>query len=188
MRVEVEMAKCDGMVHLRRARESDARAIAEVHVRTWQQAYDRLLPDAFLKALNIEARERYWANEIAVLPPERRPWVAETQAEVVGFVSAGPSRDDDAAGATGEVYAIYVLPECWDRGVGRNLFDRAERDLIQHGYDVATLWVLDSNQRARRFYEAAGWYTDGASKVDRLGEIELSEVRYRLELQRSRVA
>jgi ribosomal protein S18 acetylase RimI-like enzyme len=30
----------------------------------------------------------------------------------VGFVAWGASRDADAAKNTGEIYAIYVLPEC----------------------------------------------------------------------------
>jgi hypothetical protein len=38
--------------------------------------------------------------------------------------------------------------------------------------------VLDSNERARRFYEAMGWRADGHGKVDRRGEFELNEVRY----------
>lgn len=179
---------CDGMVHLRRAREADARAIAEVHVRTWQGAYRQILPSEFLQALRVEARERFWAGELRSLPAGRRPWLAEAAPEVVGFVSAGPSRDDGAAPSTGEIYAIYVLPDCWDKGVGRNLLTHAERDLAHHDYQAATLWVLADNARARRFYEAAGWHTDGGQKQDRIGDREVSEVRYRRDLARSHVA
>jgi len=176
------MAKCDGMVHLRRARRSDARAVAEVHVLTWQEAYRDLLPATYLAALSVEARERYWADELAVLPAERRPWLAEADGEVVGFVHVGPSRDEGASPSTGEIYALYVRPECWDRGVGRNLLVHGERDPLSHGYDQATLWVLEGNERARRFYEAAGWQTDGATKTDYIGGQPISEVRYRRSL------
>ncbi len=182
------MAKCEGMVHLRRARQSDARGIAEVHVGTWRHAYRNLLPAAYLDSLSVDARERFWATELRVLPAGRSLWLAESDGQIVGFANAGPSRDDGMPPSTGEVYAIYVLPECWDRGVGRNLLVHAERDLIEHGYDEATLWVLESNDRARRFYEAAGWRTDGAIKVDRIGDRQVREVRYRLPLERSRVA
>lgn len=180
------MGKCDGMVHLRRANESDARGIAEVHVRTWQLAYRDLLPAAYLNALSIEARQRYWATELSVLPAERRPWLAEAAAEVVGFASGGPSRDEGMSPSVGEIYTLYVLPDCWARGVGRNLLDHAVRDLLEHGYDEATLWVLESNERANRFYQQAGWRTDGARKLDRIGDQEVSEVRYRIALERSR--
>lgn len=173
------MAACDGVVHMRRANESDARAIAEVHVRTWQVAYRGVVPAPMLDALNVDARERFWQREVAVLVSERRPWLADAGGEVAGFVSAGPSHDDGAPPSTGEVYAIYVDPACWHRGVGRNLLAHAERDLRGHGYADATLWVLADNERARRFYEASGWQPDGTTKTDNFAGTELAEVRYR---------
>jgi ribosomal protein S18 acetylase RimI-like enzyme len=186
--VEVPMSTCDAMIHLRRAAEADARGIAEVHVGTWRHAYRGLLPGEYLAAVTVESRERYWATELGVLPPDRRPWLAEADRQIVGFASAGPSRDDGASSSTGEVYAVYVLPDCWDRGVGRNLLAHAERDLRQHGYDQATLWVLADYERARRFYEAAGWQADGGVRQERIGERDVTEVRYRRPLQRSRVS
>ena len=46
-------------------------------------------------------------------------------------------------------------------GIGRSLFAHVTNDLIEQGFDEATLWVLDCNARARRFYEAkilrGGW-------------------------------
>lgn len=176
------MAACNGMVHLRRARESDARGIAEVHVGTWQHAYRDLLPPEMLAGLNVDDRERWWRTELGVVPEERRPWIAESEADVVGFVSLGPSRDGGSS-TTGEIYAIYVAPECWDRGVGRNLLAHAMRDLAGHGYDEATLWVLAGNQRARSFYEAAGWRADGAERTDQIGGAQVEEVRYRRSLR-----
>ena len=47
------------------------------------------------------------------------------------------------------------------------------------GFDEATLWVLDTKSRARRFYEAAGWHAGGAVKQDARRGFVLNEVRYR---------
>jgi ribosomal protein S18 acetylase RimI-like enzyme len=176
---------CTGMVHLRRARPTDARAIAQVHVRTWQHAYRDLLPAEFLAGLSVDARESFWRSELDVIPADRAPWLAESNGEVVGFASVGLSRDPDSIGTTGELYCIYVLPECWDKGVGAELLSHAERDLSGHGYREATLWVLADNERARRFYEQAGWHRDG-ERIDRIGDIEMNEVRYRRTLEPSR--
>ena len=177
------MGTCDGLIQLRRAKEGDARAIAEVHVATWRHAYAGLIPAEVLGMLSVDSRERFWQREVTVMAPDRRPWVAEVDGAIAGFVSAGASRDDDATRWTGEVYAIYVDAECWDRGVGRNLLTHAERDLSAHGYTEATLWVLAGNERARRFYEAAAWQFDGATKVETIGSAELREVRYRKTLR-----
>ncbi|HWH36732.1 MAG TPA: GNAT family N-acetyltransferase [Candidatus Limnocylindrales bacterium] len=174
------------IIHLRRARPADARAIAQVHVQTWRDAYADLLPAEFLAGLDVQQREGHWRAELMVRSSERAPWLAHADDQVVGFASVGPSRDRGAAASTGELYAIYVLPDFWDRGVGTDLLRRAEHDLVAHGYADATLWVLAGNERARRFYERAGWHLDG-ERLDRIGDIEVEEVRYRRTLEPPRL-
>lgn len=72
-------------------------------------------------------------------------------------MTGGRSRDDDAAPGTGELWALYTHPGAWRQGVGSALFDAAKRELAARGFQRATLWVLTSNDRARRFYESHGW-------------------------------
>jgi len=182
------MAPCDEYVLLRRGREQDARGIAEVHVATWRAAYRDLLPLSFLNGLSVDNRERMWNEELRVVHADRAPWVAEAAGQIVGFVSAGASRNEDAKPAEAEVYAIYVLPGCWDRGVGSSLLAHAERDLVRHGYKEATLWCLTDNTRGRAFYEQAGWRLDGAKLTRTFADHNVEEVRYRLTLDKSRVA
>jgi ribosomal protein S18 acetylase RimI-like enzyme len=186
--MEVAMAPCSEVLHLRRAHQGDARGIARVHVETWRAAYSDLIPNAYLDALSVDQREEWWAKELNLLPADRHPWVAETREGIVGFAVVGAARDEDAAVSVGEVYAIYVLPECWERGVGRTLLSHAERDLIEHGYAEAVLWVLADNARARSFYELLGWRLDGATKPASFAGREVEEVRYRVALEKSRVA
>jgi ribosomal protein S18 acetylase RimI-like enzyme len=174
---------CQGEIQLRRATEADASAIAEIHVRSWQRAYRGILPAPFLDGLRVVDREDGWRRGMTTLPHERHPWLAEVDGRIAGFVSAGPSRDDDADRQTGEVYAIYVDPDCWDRGIGRALFGHVTHDLRGHGYEVATLWVLAENRQARDFYEAAGWRTDSGLRSELIGGQPCEEVRYRLPLR-----
>jgi ribosomal protein S18 acetylase RimI-like enzyme len=98
---------------------------------------------------------------------------------VVGFADVQPSRDDDADETTGEVPMIYALPEAWGTGVGRELMTTAVGALRDAGFRSATLWVLDSNERARRFYDRAGFAPDGATKSDTMAGAPITEVRYR---------
>jgi hypothetical protein len=44
---------------------------------------------------------------------------------------------------------------------------------------AAVFVVLATNERARRFYEAAGWQADGSTKTDASRGFPLVEVRYR---------
>ncbi|MEV6149603.1 hypothetical protein AB0L53_04610 [Nonomuraea sp. NPDC052129] len=51
--------------------------------------------------------------------------------------------------------------------------------LAQAGYEKATLWVMEANVRARRFYESNGWHSDGSVKQDETRGFVLTEIRYR---------
>lgn len=64
---------------------------------------------------------------------------------------------------------------------------RPPRRQVGRGYRTATLWVVEGNVGARRFYARAGWSTDGASRREALAaEGEAGEmvtvVRYRLDV------
>jgi hypothetical protein len=55
----------------------------------------------------------------------------------------------------------------------------AEDGLRHDGFHTATLWVLESNARARRFYERRGWHVDGHEKMEEFGDGIAREVRHR---------
>ena len=165
-------------VTIRQAAVEDAQTIAEVHVHSWQWAYRGLFPDHYLESLSIgegaDAHRRRIASET-----EGRTWVAEHQGRIVGFATTGPSRDPDASPQTGEIGAIYLRHDATGKDIGRALQAHAVHDLWQRGYEQATLWVLESNVRARRFYEKAGWITDGTTKTEDLSGASLHQIRYR---------
>jgi ribosomal protein S18 acetylase RimI-like enzyme len=160
-------------VSTRDAVPSDAPAIAHVHVETWRGAYAHAFPADYLAALDPARRARFWRETV-----ERGDdvLVAERDGRVVGFASVGPSPGDD--GARGELYAIYVLPEAWGTGMGRELLTAAVDRLTARGFAEAILWVLEDNPRARRFYEAGGWRADGERRTETIGGIPAGEVRY----------
>jgi ribosomal protein S18 acetylase RimI-like enzyme len=164
-------------VLIRPSIESDARGIAEVHVRTWQAAYRGMVPQTFLDDMSVERREALWRQSIA--QGLREVVVAEVDSAIVGWVAFGRSRDADATDAVGEVEAIYVLPAFWSKGVGRELWLKALHRFSERGFGSVTLWTLEANERARRFYRAAG-FTESvwSRKTVRIGGSDLAEVRY----------
>lgn len=102
-------------------------------------------------------------------------FVADLDGEVVGFASVGAWRGDEDAG---ELYALYLHPSCWDRGIGRALLVWAEESMRSSGFTQAILWVMEGNERGERFYRAAGGEADGR-KVDTFQGAEVAEIRYR---------
>ena len=162
---------------IRPAVPADARAVAEVHVRTWQEAYRGIVPDAVLDALDVDERARSWDEWLVTPPPGVETFVAEDDDDgtVIGFVNVGPDRDGEPG--VGELNAIYLRAAGWGRGIGRALMDQAVAALRAAGHREAVLWVLAANARTRRFYEATGWAADGAEQE--LEGLGLLEVRYR---------
>ncbi|MGH9267949.1 MAG: GNAT family N-acetyltransferase [Acidimicrobiales bacterium] len=148
------------------------------HVRTWQAAYRGQIPDDYLDSLSVERRADVWKEMLGRELGDTGAFVLEDGGEVLGFAHVSPSRDPDAPASTGELTAIYVAPESWGHGGGRLLMDVAMATLRAAGFRRATLWVLDSNAAARRFYEHAGWIADGGVKTDDRGSFALVELRY----------
>jgi ribosomal protein S18 acetylase RimI-like enzyme len=164
-------------MNIRRAVVSDARAVADVHVRTWRSAYRGIVPDAYLDALSVDQRENAWHESITRGSPEL--WVADSQSVVTGWVAFGPSRDADAAPSVGEVEAIYVSPHQWSMGIGSNLWYTARARLRERKFAAVTLWVLEENQRALGFYRRFGFRPDLSSRKEiNIGCKNLWEVRY----------
>lgn len=167
---------------IRAARPEDARPVAEVHVASWRHAYRGLLPEDSLERQSVDDREAMWLGSFADPDPMSGAFVAEVDGRIVGFASCGPSRDEDVPKRTGEVPAIYVDPAVLGTGVGRELFEAATRALRDAGFARATLWVLEANALARRFYEKAGWGWDGAVSTHMFDCANEPVVRYALDL------
>jgi ribosomal protein S18 acetylase RimI-like enzyme len=159
---------------IREAAPEDAGAIARVHVDSWRGAYRECLPADLLASLSVERRRAFWEGTLA--SSDASVLVADAGGEVVGFVSVGPSRSEEG---NAELYAIYVEPERFGTGVGRALMDAAVERMRERGYREATLWVLDGNERAERFYRIAGWRREDAIQEEQWGSWTLREVRYR---------
>jgi len=156
-------------VKLREARRGDEPAVADVHVRAWQEAYRGLIPDEFLDELDPDDRARTYTFE-SEDPAAPTTLLAVQEGEdcgevILGFATFCPSRDLDAPDH-GEVAALYVDPDRYEGGVGRMLMAEARRRLWEAGFAAALLWVLDGNDRAVRFYEGEGWTADGATRVE----------------------
>lgn len=164
-------------VTIRPARAEDAEAIAQVHVTSWHEAYAGVVPAEYLDEYDLARRTREWTDWLEPgARPGTRVWVAEVASRVVGFADLGPSRDADATGSTLQIYAIYLEPRWWGRGVARELV----RTVLAAAPGVpVTLWVLAANDRARHFYRRHGFVTDGAERLDRIGDTDHPVVRYR---------
>jgi GNAT superfamily N-acetyltransferase len=171
-------------MRVRRGRVADAEQVAQVHVLSWQIGYRGLLPQPLLDGLHPTQRVPRWTTTLSQAAwPARGTLVADDAGDIVGFADLCPTQDDDQdAGKVGEIVSFYVLPTVWEQGVGHGLMSAAVRSLDAAGFTCATLWVLETNDRARRFYTHLGWEPDGAVRDEVVGEAPIRDVRYRYPL------
>jgi ribosomal protein S18 acetylase RimI-like enzyme len=162
---------------IRDAGPDDARVIAEIRVASWRVAYAGKMPRELLDRLSVEDGAVNWARALAERRHDAAVLMVEADGSPCGFVAIGPSREGVVG--EGEIYAIYLSPEVWRRGLGSGLLTAAMDRLVQLGYRSAILWVLDTNDRARRFYEAMGWEYVSRLKIDDSFGSPLREVAYR---------
>jgi ribosomal protein S18 acetylase RimI-like enzyme len=145
------------VIQIREAQLNDIAGIAKVRVDTWRVAYQGIVPDEFLESLSYQStaegwQKTFWENR----SPGVALFVAEDESkEIVGIAVCGPERSQDPV-YQGEIYVLYVLPECQNQGIGHRLVAGCVQHLI-HQLTAATMliWAF-AESPYRRFYESLG--------------------------------
>ncbi len=131
---------------IRRAQQSDLAHIAALHAESWRDAYSDVLPGQYLAEQLAVDLQRHWSA--VEIRPEDVVLVAEDDG-IIGFIAIWcrfePFIDN-----------IHVKPSKRSRRIGSALMKSAVSRLIRAGHRTAYLWVVESNQRAIRFYQKLG--------------------------------
>ena len=163
---------------IRDARPADARRFEEIRIAGWKTAYAGIFAADFLDALVVDeervAQREAWLED---LPQHHVMLVAEDGDTLLGGAILTPSRDEDVPDAA-ELLALYIDPDLRSNGIGTALMDSG---FARMPHALQTLWTLEDNTAARRFYERHGFVADGARKTfDRAADSgNPVEIRYR---------
>ena len=145
---------------IRLATVNDAPGCAAVNIAAWRSTYRGLIDDAALDNMDHEQLAERWHNRL--MPANRAMFCFVAQLDpiaptdpphIVGYVLGGFSRRGELP-FTGELLAIYLLPEHQGAGLGRRLFLRCVQEFRGRGIDSFLLFVLKANVAARKFYSA----------------------------------
>jgi GNAT superfamily N-acetyltransferase len=164
-------------VKLRLAQIEDADALRAVHVRAWADTYREFLPQGMFNERLAQHRHRDWVERVRSQQAAGGGVLALLEDDhIVGLCQYGPTEDgDDEPDLIGHVHRLFVDPLHQGRGGGRLLLTEACEALRLTKRQAATLWALEKDGRARRFYEHMGWRND-------VGRKDL-DVRYRFSLE-----
>jgi len=95
-----------GVIEVRPAVVGDAEAVAEIHVRAWQQSYRHLVDTARLDALVPADRVERWREIFRT--PAVDAWVAQLDGVTVAWATAS-ARDPAGQPRARELNGIYAL-------------------------------------------------------------------------------
>ncbi|MEU4036794.1 GNAT family N-acetyltransferase [Streptomyces collinus] len=139
-------------VVLRRAVPADARAAADV----WLRSFAAALPTVVRPRTDDDVRGYF--REVVV--PLRETWVAEAAGEGGGIVGVMVLNGE-------ELSQLYLAPDWRGHGIGDRFVTLAKERSPQG----LTLWTFQVNKPAHRFYERHGFVaverTDGSANEER---------------------
>lgn len=163
------------MYQVRRADINDAGILGKIHSDSWKAAYKGIVPDSILDSINAEKRQEYF--EKALSEGWEEDFLVFAEDKAAGLMTIGKCRDEEKDDTYGEIWGIYLLPEYWNKGIGTYFINWGLNELKSRGYKKVTLWVLEENINARKFYEKIGFKHDGTIKELTIGK-RLLEFRY----------
>jgi len=129
---------------IRAARADDAQALLAIQRDAAVHAFSHIFPQDLYPFPSDEIHE-LWQS--ALKDPDVEVYLAEVDGVPVGSVAVGGD----------SLRTLYVLPSHQSTGIGSTLHDHAVERLRARGVHRATLWTLEQNWPARRFYERRGW-------------------------------
>ena len=160
-------------IEIRRAKPSDAVAVAGTHDEAWRTAYRGIIPGAELEKLINRRGPDWWDSAIR---KGSRISLLQFGEHVAGYSNYGRNRARSLS-YDGEVYELYLRPEFQGLGFGRRLFTAARRDLLQSGLKTLVVWALSDNEPAGEFYRALGGKAVARSS-ERFGTKVLDKVAF----------
>jgi ribosomal protein S18 acetylase RimI-like enzyme len=166
-------------VTIRPARSDDAEGISTVHSASWRSTYPGVVPQSYLDDMHPEKTVERWRDAAAGKHPGAHLLVAEEGGKIIGFETYGPAREP-AFGYAGELYAAYFLPEAMGKGLGTEMMKTVVRDLAAQGLNDMIVWVMEANERGRRFYEKilGGAIVEGSRQSFEIAGATIWEIAY----------
>ena len=142
-------------ITIRYASILDASAIARVNIESWRSTYRGLIADAILDNMTFKNYLEKWNNILRT--SEQKDsfcFVAENDTnEIVGYAACGKNRHEKFY-FEGELFAIYLLKEYQEQGIGKRLFMKSLEEFKKRSVHSFLLFVLSSNLSSRKFYES----------------------------------
>ena len=149
------------VIDIRFAAADEAAELADVHERSWREAYTGMLPGMALNRMIAQRGAPWWS---AALRRRSNILVLDIDTVIAGYASLSRSRIG-GGGMVGEVRELYLDPLYQGIGFGAQLFSSARQVLNRRGYARIIVTALEENDRAIVFYRQCGGRLLGRGKT-----------------------
>ena len=102
------------------------------------------MPERYINSYTLEDRNSEWLKVLK--SGSESVIIAENKSRLVGFISYSESEDSLA------LNKLYLCPSIYGKGVGYLLMKQMESEAKTAGIKLISLYVLDNNQSAIKFY------------------------------------
>lgn len=144
---------------------TDVRELLRVNVLAWRAAYDGLVPEDVLAAMDPEPDEERVDGAYEGLQADREGVFVADDDGVVGYAYARWAPAMETKSFVGEAEAglkeLYVHPDRWGEGIGTRLLERAGDYLRDRGFERMRIHVFAEND------VGVGFYADRAERIER---------------------
>lgn len=147
---------------IERVKLGDEEALAYIQTESWKAAFkDILQPDILARYTNPEKATAMYKRLLEQNIGNGYLLKVGEEPHCIAWWDA--TREQDMPGYA-ELICIHSLQGRWRNGYGSKMMETVLRDIANAGYAKVMLWVFEENVRARQFYEACGFVTNGKKK------------------------
>ncbi|MCL2517627.1 MAG: GNAT family N-acetyltransferase [Oscillospiraceae bacterium] len=162
-------------ITIRLAIPADAPDMAEVHMRSWEVAYNGFIPADYIREKNA-GRPALWQRIIT--EENTTQYVIQSDNKTVGIMCVALPQDDDVGEELYELHGLYLHPDYFRQGIGTVAMEFALNIARNLNKTQMTVWVFSDNTNSINFYKKCGFIADGSTKILQCGK-PLTTIRMR---------
>lgn len=152
---------------IREALLDDAFEIANVHIHSWREAYENILPSSYLDSRPLQFKSKATIWQYNIKNATQTTFVAECPNNgVIGFISGSRGRERRHRDKL-EVRCLYLFQNYHGQKIGFYLLQKLFDCYVAQGFKMGYLWVLKNNPSIS-FYEKVGAQPNGNSKSSKI--------------------
>ena len=161
-------------IDIRLAKPVDVIDMAEVHMRSWDAAYQNIIPAEYIREKNAGRRALY---QRVITEDNTFAYVIRHKDQTIGVIKVAPAQDEDMDDSVYELHYFYLHPDFFRKGIGSQAMDFAFDISRGLNKQCMVVWVLAKNVNAIGFYKKCGFAADGKTMEHEWGGKILDVIR-----------